>query len=79
MSESEAETGGLFINAQNCILMRAILQAISYTQPLTPINIDNTIATGFVQNITHLQRSKSWDMHHYWLPDKETHENILVY
>ena len=59
--------------------MRQILDALGHPQPPTPIKTDNATANGFVQNNMHLRKSKTWDMMHYWLRDKETHKDIQFY
>ena len=78
-SAAEAETAGLFYNAQNALQLRRILTALNHPQFPTPIKTDNATANGFVHNNIHLRKSKTWDMRHYWLRNKETHKDIRVY
>ena len=78
-SAAEAETAGLFHNAQNALLLRRILNAIGHPQLPTPIKTDNATACGFVHDNIHLRKSKTWDMRYYWLRDNETQKNIKVY
>ena len=78
-SAAEAETGGIFGNAQFCIPLRYILEAMNHTQPPTPLKTDNSTALGYIHNNIQLKRSKSWDMRHHWLRDKETHKLIRVF
>ena len=56
---AEAETAGLFHNAQIALPIRYILDAIGYKQPATPIKTDNSMALGFVYNNIHQKRSKA--------------------
>ena len=78
-SAAEAETGGIFDNAQFCIPIREILKAMNHSQPPTPLKTDNSTSLGYVQNNIQLKRSKSWEMLHHWLRDKETHKQIRVF
>ena len=64
-SSAEAETAGLFHNAQMALPIRYILNSIGYQQPATPIKTDNSTALGFVHNNIHKKRSKVWDMQYH--------------
>ena len=66
-SAAEAETAGVFINAQIALPTRHALECLGHQQPSTPIKSDNSTTTGFVNNNTHQKRSKSWDMRFHWL------------
>ena len=70
-SAAEAETAGLFYNAQNAISIRRVLHAMGHPQLPTAIKTDNSTAHGFVQNNIPLRKSKTWDMRYYWLKDRE--------
>ena len=52
-SSVEAETAGLFYNAQMALPIWYILNSISHQQPATPIKTDNSTALGFVHNNIH--------------------------
>ena len=69
-SAAEAETAGLFHNAKTAIAIRRALQTLGHPQPPTPIKTDNSTALGFVKNLVHQKRSKSWDMRFHWLREK---------
>ena len=47
-----------------------MLQQLGYSQPPTPIILDNSTTENFIKNNITQKRSKSWDMTHYWLRDK---------
>ena len=66
-SAAEAETGGIFHNAQVAIPVRTLLHALNHPQPPTPIKTDNSTACDFINDNIHQKRSKSWDMIYYWL------------
>ena len=78
-SAAEAETAGLFHNAQQTLSLRRILHALNHIQPPTPIKTDNETAHAFVHNNMHLRKSKTWDMRYYWLRDNMAKQNIAVY
>ena len=69
-SAAEAETAGLFHNAKTAIAIRRSLDILGHPQPPTPIKTDNSTALGFVKNLVHQKRSKSWDMRFHWLREK---------
>ena len=78
-SAAEAETAGVFYNAQIAIQIRHILEALNHQQPPTLIKTDNSTAHGFVTNNIHQKKSKSWDMNYHWLRDRQIQEQIKVY
>ena len=78
-SAAEAETAGVFHNAQIAIPIRYILECLHHPQPPTPLKTDNSTTYGFVTNNIHQKRSKSWDMRYHWLRDKQTQQQIKVY
>jgi hypothetical protein len=47
-SAAEAETGALFINGKEAIPLRQTLIELNHPQPPTPIQTDNSTATGIV-------------------------------
>jgi len=70
-SAAEAETGALFMNAQEAIPIRRCLQELGHEQPATRIRTDNSTACGFANGTIKQKRSKSFDMRFYWLLDQE--------
>ena len=78
-SAAEAETAGVYHNAQVAIPIRIVLQALDHTQPPTPIKTDNSTANGFIHDNIHQRRSKSWDMRYYWLRDRQTQQHFLFF
>ena len=71
-SAAEAETAGVFHNAQMAVPIRHFLQALGHQQPPTPIKTDNSTTHGFIHNNIHQKKSKSLDMRYHWLRDRET-------
>jgi hypothetical protein len=78
-SASEAETAGVFHNAQVAVPTRHILEQLGHRQPPTPIKTDNSTASGFVHNNIHQKKSKSWDMRYHWLRDRQTKQQFNIY
>ena len=77
-SAAEAETSGVFINAQLAIPIRHTLVSLGHPQPPTPIKTDNSTAAGHINSNMQQKRSKSWDMRFHWLRDKETQKQMHV-
>jgi hypothetical protein len=78
-SAAEAETGGLFHNAQTCIPIRIALEELGHVQPPTPLKTDNSTATAFVHSSMKQKRSKSWDMRYHWLRDRLLQKQLRIY
>ena len=64
---AECETAAVFHNSQTAIHIRYMLQQLGYSQPPTPIILDNSITENCTKNNIPQKRSKSWDMKYYWL------------
>jgi len=71
-SAVETETGGVFGNAQDAIVVCIALLALGHKQPATPIKTDNLICNSFVHSNIRQRRSKTWDMRWNWLRHKDT-------
>ena len=78
-SAAEAETASVFQNAQIVVQIRYILQSLNHPQPPTPIKTDNSMAYSFVTNNIHQKKLKSWNMNYYWLRDRQTQKQFMVY
>ena len=70
-SAAEAETGGLFHNAQTILHIRVLLEELEHLHPSTPLKIDNSTINAFVHKSLQQRKSKLWDMKYHWLRDKE--------
>ena len=73
-SAAEAETCGIFHNAQTAVPIRQILSDLHHPQPHKPIKTDSTTVLGFTYNNIQLKRSKYWDMKLNWLRDRQHQE-----
>jgi hypothetical protein len=78
-SAAEAETAGVFGNAQEIIACRVSSQALGHSQPATPLKTDNSTSNSFVHANIKQRRSKTWDMRWNWLRDKATHQQLRIY
>lgn len=66
-SAAEAEVAALFENSQEACSRRTTLAELGHPQPPTPIQTDNSIAHGIVNDTVKQKRSKAMDMRFYWL------------
>ena len=78
-SASEAECGGLFMNAQEAIPIITTLKELGHKQEPIPIQTDNSTANGIMNRIIKRKRSKSFDMNHWWLVDRCNQGQFKVY
>ena len=78
-SAAEAETGGVFHNAQIGIIIRVALTELGHPQPPTPLKTDNTTTANFTNSTLRQKRSKSWDMRYNWLRDRQAQEQFRIY
>lgn len=77
-SAAEAELGALFINSQEAVPQRQLLEEMGHPQPPTPMQIDNTTALGVVKNNV-LKRLKAMDMRFHWLRDRTNQGQFRTY
>jgi len=61
-SATEAEVGALFYNAQDGAMIRTTLEELGHLQPATPIQTDNEVADGIVNDRVKQRQSKVIDM-----------------
>ena len=66
-SGAKAEVGGLFQNGKTAVPLRITLHELGFTQPPTPIKIDNSAAEGIVTATVRQKRSKAMGMRFYWM------------
>ena len=78
-SSAEAETAGIFLNAQTAIPMCYALECLGHPQPATSLKTDNSTANGFIHNNINAKRSKAWDMRYHWLREKQTKNDFNAY
>ena len=66
-SAAEAELAALYINAREAVHIRHILAELGHPQPRTPIQTDNSTASGIVNNKILPKATKAMDMRFHWL------------
>jgi hypothetical protein len=59
--------------------LRQTLIELNHPQPPTPIQTDNSTATGIVNKTVKLKRSKAMDMRFYWVQDRIDQQQRKVY
>jgi hypothetical protein len=70
-SAAKAEIGAVFINAKEGTVLRATLEELGHPQPPpTPMETDNTTATGYSNGTIKQKRTKAMDMRFYWIKDR---------
>ena len=70
-SAGEAETAALFNCAQIMVPLRNALNEMGWTQPRSPIQVDNSTAEGFANNTIIIKRMRAIEMRLNWLKDRE--------
>ena len=78
-SAAEAETAGLFHNAQQARPIRHILHHLGHPQPPTPLKTDNATANAFIHQTMQHKKSKSWDMRYWWLKEKSAQSEFDIF
>jgi len=80
-SAAEAETGGLFLNAQEAVPLRTALLELGHQQPTTgtPLETDNSTAHDILRAKVRMKRSKAFDMRYHWLKDRVAQGHFNLY
>jgi hypothetical protein len=58
-SAAEADIGAVFINAKEGAVLRTTLEELGHPQPPTPMETDNTTATGYINGTIKQKRTKA--------------------
>jgi hypothetical protein len=69
-SAAEAEIRAVFINAKEGAVLRTTLEELGHKQPSTPMETENTTATGYSNGTIKQKRKKTMDMLFYWIKDR---------
>jgi hypothetical protein len=78
-STAEAEKGAVFINAKEGAVLRTTLEELGHHHPPTPLETDNTTATGNSIGTIKQKRTKAMDMRVYWIKDRVKQGQFNVY
>jgi hypothetical protein len=68
-SAAEAEICGTYKNMHNALPIRVTLDELRHTQPATPIQLDNSMATSFANTEVKQRGSRAIEMRFYWIQD----------
>ena len=69
-SATEAELYGLYIMYRDAVYTRIILEELGHTQPLTPLQTENSMADAIINCKIKLKITKATDMQLYCLRDR---------
>ena len=78
-SAAEAKISGLFINAKEGEILRNTLDEMGHPQEATPIQTDNSTASGIANGTINQQRSRSINMRFYWVRDRAKQGHFKVF
>ena len=78
-SAGEAEVGALYFSCKDAIMLRTALNEMGHPQPATPIQTDNSFASGFANKQIKQRRSKAIDMRFYWIQDRVDQGQFQIY
>ena len=80
-SASEAETGGIFLGAQEACPMITALVEMGHPQPPhgTPLETDNSTAHDILKAQVRMKRSKAFDMRYHWVRDRIAQRQFNLY
>jgi hypothetical protein len=78
-STTKAELAALYINAQEAVYIRIILEEMGHKQPATPMQTDNAMAEAVINAKVQPKRTKAMDMRFHWLRDREAQHQFRFY
>ena len=78
-SAAEAELAALYITSKTMVPIYNTLEEMGWPQPKSPIQTDNSTASGFTGNTIINKAIKSLDMKLWWLPDRELQDQFKYY
>jgi hypothetical protein len=78
-SAAEAEIGAVFINAKEGAVLRTTLEELGHNHSPTPMETDNTTATGYSNGTIKQKRTRSMDMRFYWIKDRVKQGQFKIY
>jgi hypothetical protein len=78
-SAAEAEIGAVFINAKEGSVLRTTLEELGHKQPPTPMETDNTTATGYSNGTIKQKCTKAMCMRFNWIKDRVKQGQFNVY
>jgi hypothetical protein len=68
-----------FINAKEGAVLRTALEELGHKQPPTPMETDNTTATGYINGTIKQKSTTAMDMRFYWIKYRVKHGQFKIY
>jgi hypothetical protein len=78
-SIAKAKLEALYLNAKKAAYLQQILAKMGHAQPQTPIQTNNTMAEGVINNKIQLKCTKAMDMQFHWLRNQEAQGQFKIY
>ena len=78
-SAAEAELGALFLNCQEFVPIRIMLEEMGHSQPPTLVQVENSTALGIATGTIKQRKSKAMDMCFYWIRDRRNQKQFNIY
>ena len=76
LSAAEVDLGALYVNAREAVYIHRILKAMGHKQGQTPLQTDNSMTEGIVNNRIQPKHTKLMDMRLHWPRDQESQEQF---
>ena len=78
-SAAESEIGGLFANLKEGVIIRQTLTDMGHPQNQTPVQTDNSTASGFADDSIKQQKTRAIDMRFHWVRDRQKQRQFKVF
>jgi hypothetical protein len=78
-SAAEEKIGAVFISAKEGTVLRTTLEELGPPHPPTPMETDNTTATGYSNGTIKQKRTKATDMRFFWIKDRVKQGKFKMY
>ena len=78
-SDANAEIDATYIKGQEAVPIYTLLHELGHPQPANPIQVDTSTADGFANDTIKKKRSKAIDMRFYWICDRTSQGQFLIY
>ena len=75
-SATEAKLAALYIVAREAVYIQILFEELGHKQPPSPLQTDNAMADGVVNDKNQPRRTKAMDMRFHWLRDRECQEQF---
>jgi hypothetical protein len=76
---AEVELEALLLNAKEAVYLQQLLTKMGHPQPRTPIQTNNTMVEGVINNKIQSKLMKAMDMRFHWLRNQEAQGQFRIY